>query len=89
MGKNELDEFKEEIEDFKPTSSVKWLKKYFEKVKVIYTFQMLAASFEASNFEIVSSIKTRIWHITSGILQADQEGFTNEDGYHNFMAIFR
>ena len=35
-----------------------------------------------SNFEIVASIKTKIWNKTTGILQADDEGFSNEDGYH-------
>ena len=82
LGQEELDEFKEEIEDRKPTSAVKWLTKFFDKVRVIYAFQMLNASFEDGNFEIVSSIKTKIWNKTTGILQADNEGFSNDDGYH-------
>jgi len=82
LGQEELDEFKEEIEDCKPTSAVKWLTKFFEKVKVIYAFQMLNAAFEDGNFEIISSIKTKIWNETTGILQADNEGFSNDDGYH-------
>jgi len=43
---------------------------------------MLNAAFEDGNFEIVSNIKTKIWNKTNGILQADNEGFSNEDGYH-------
>jgi hypothetical protein len=43
---------------------------------------MLNAAFEGGNFEIISNIKTKIWNKTKGILQADNEGFSNEDGYH-------
>lgn len=82
LGKEELNELKEEIQDFKPASAVKWLTNYFGKVKVIYAFQMLNAAFEDGNFEVVSNIKMKIWNKTNGILQADNEGFSNEDGYH-------
>jgi hypothetical protein len=82
LGQEELNEFKEEIGDCKPASAVKWLTKIFDKVKVIYAFQMLDAAFEDGNFEIISSIKTKIWNKTTGILQADNEGFSNDDGYH-------
>ena len=82
LGKEELEEFKEEIQDCKPTSSVKWLAQYFDKVKVIYAFQLLKAAFDNDNFEIIRSLKTTIWKKTDGIIQADNEGFSNEDGYH-------
>ena len=82
LGKEELNEFKEMIQKYKPNTAVKWLINYFEKVKVIYAFQMLNAAFNDGNFEIIDAIKTRIWNKTKGISQADNEGFTNEDGYH-------
>ena len=82
LGQDELNEFREIIQDYKPSSAVKWLTNYFDKVKVIYAFQMLNAAFADSNFEIVSNIKAKIWNETKGILQADNEGFSNDDGYH-------
>jgi len=82
LGQDELKEFREEIIDCKPNSAVKWLDKYFGKVKVIYAFQILNAAMEDHNFEIVSSIKATIWNKLGGLLQADNEGFSNEDGYH-------
>ena len=82
LGQDELQEFREDIQENKPTSAVKWLDKYFDKVKVIYAFQLLDASMEDKNFEIVGSIKTTIWNRLGGLLQADKEGFSNEDGYH-------
>lgn len=82
LGQDEIDEFKDMIEDCKPTSAVIWLTTYFSNVKVIYAFQILNAAFEDTNFDVVSSIKTKIWNKTGGILQADDEGFSNEEGFH-------
>jgi hypothetical protein len=82
LGKEEIEEFKDEIKDYKPSSAVKWLNKYFDNVTVIYAFQLLNASMEDENYPIVSSIKSTIWNKVGGILQADNEGFSNEDGYH-------
>lgn len=81
LGQEELDEFREDIKNEKPVSAVKWLTNYFDKVKVIYAFQMLNAAFDDANFEIIRSVKTNILNRTKGIEQADNEGFTNEDGY--------
>ncbi|GAB2811027.1 hypothetical protein [Ferruginibacter profundus] len=82
LGQEELNEFKEDIQDYKPASAVKWLTNFFDKVKVIYAFQMLNAAFDDGNFEVIDNIKTKIWNKTKGILQADNEGFSNEDGHH-------
>jgi hypothetical protein len=82
LGKEELDEFREIVLDFKPISAANRLTKFFDKVKVIYAFQLLNASFNNDNAEIISSIKNEIWRRTVGIIQADDEGFSNEEGYH-------
>jgi hypothetical protein len=82
LGQEELEEFRENIQDYKPSSAVNWLDNFFDKVKVIYAFQLLDAAFNDNNFEIISAIKNYIWNKTSGILQADNEGFSNDDGYH-------
>ncbi len=82
LGKEELEEFREDIKNYKPASAANWLDKYFDKVKVIYAFQLLNASFDDNNFPIVTSIKSKIWNKTGGIFQADNEGFSNETGHH-------
>ena len=43
---------------------------------------MLNAAFEGNNYDIVNSIRSKIWNRTGGIFQADGEGFSNEEGYH-------
>ena len=82
LGFDELNEFREEVIDCKPNSSVVWLTKYFDKIKVIYAFQLLNDCFTDDNYSIISTIRNFIWNVTGGILQADNEGFSNEDGYH-------
>ena len=82
LGFDELEEFREDIHDCKPKSAVKWLKKYFEEVKIIYAFKMLDGCYSDSNFPVVNKIKEVIWNVAGGIFQADNEGFSNEDGYH-------
>lgn len=81
-GKWEIEEFKDEIIEYKPNSASKWLYKYLNKVKVIYVFQLLNASMKEDNLPIVDTIKSVIWSKVGGVFQADNEGFSNEDGYH-------
>lgn len=82
FGLEELDEFRETILEFQPASAAKWLKSFFDKVKVIYAFQLTEVALEADNYPVVTTIQSAIWQKTGGILQADDEGFSNEEGYH-------
>jgi hypothetical protein len=82
LGMAELTEFRGFIHQHRPASAVEWLLRYFDEVKVIYAFEVLSAAAADNNFEIVSAIRTAIWDRTGGILQNDNEGFTNEDGFH-------
>lgn len=82
LGQAEINEFKDEVADYKPSSATKWLVGYFDKVKVIYAFQVLSTVDNDKNWSIVSELKSKIWNETGGIMQADNEGFSNEEGYH-------
>ena len=82
VGREELDEFLEEIVDALPTSGADWLKAYLPTVRTIYSFQILGSVRDADSWSIVSCVKGTIWRQARGIIQADSEGFTNEDGYH-------
>jgi hypothetical protein len=81
LGQEEIEEFKEEVIGCKPDSASKWLLKYFDKIKVIYAFQILNAVDNDEGWNIVGELKNTIWHETTGIFQADYEGFSNEQGY--------
>ena len=82
LGMAELTEFRGFIQQHQPASAVQWLQRYFDGVAVIYAFEVLSAASTDNNFEIVSAIRTAIWDRTGGILQNDNEGFTNEEGFH-------
>lgn len=82
LGSEELEEFNDELDDAKPESSANWLRSYFPKVKCIYAFQHLSGTETENGFEILSAAKNVLWATAPAILQADYEGFSNEDGYH-------
>ncbi|MBT1688274.1 hypothetical protein [Dawidia soli] len=82
LGRSELEEFKQEIQNCNPKSAVRWITEFFSHVEVIYALQILDFSDQTTGWDVVTRIKTILWQMTEGIIQADYEGFTNEDGYH-------
>ena len=82
IGKEELDEFKQTILDFQPVTAARWLSEFFERVQVIYAFRLMPIGMEDDNYPIITSTQSYIWQKVKGILQADEEGFSNEEGYH-------
>ena len=82
LGAEELAEFAEEVAECEPASAATWLTDYFSRVRCIYAFQVLHGTEHQSGWEILDTIKGCLWMSAPGILQADFEGFTNEDGYH-------
>ena len=82
LGAAELAEFADEVRLCKPMSASAWLLDYFLHVRCIYAFQLLKGIDHKDGWEIFGSVKSVIWSAAPSILQADCEGFTNEDGYH-------
>jgi hypothetical protein len=81
-GAEELQEFRHEIADCVPRAAATWLDHYLSRVRTIHAFQVLAGTKLEKGWDILGSLKTALWQKTGGIIQADREGFTNEDGYH-------
>ena len=44
IGQEELQEFIEEVSEYKPISAAHWLEEYLPKVKVIYAFDLLSGT---------------------------------------------
>ena len=82
LAEEELAEFADEVVDCKPASAAKWLIEYFPRVKCIYAFQLLSGVYQPNGWEILDAAKSCIWSAAPSIIQADNEGFSNEDGYH-------
>jgi hypothetical protein len=82
LAQGELGEFRLLIREHQPLSAVNWLDGYFDRIKVIYAFRIMDAALLEDNFEVISALKTAIWARTGGLLQNDEEGFSNDEGYH-------
>jgi len=82
LGSAEIAEFIEEVKGEKPESTARWLEQFLPRVKVIYAFQLLGGTEVDDGWAAVHAVQSRMWARCGGILQADGEGFTNEDGYH-------
>jgi hypothetical protein len=76
------EEFVEEIDDCKPETGVAWLKKYLASVKTIYAFQHLQGADTEEGGNVLHALRSHLWERGDSILQADNEGFTNEEGFH-------
>jgi hypothetical protein len=82
VGQDEIADFVEEIQDCKPNSGVQWLEDYLASVKTVYAFQHLQGSETVDGSNALHALRSKLWERGDAILQADNEGFTNEEGYH-------
>ena len=82
VGQDEIADFLEDIEDAKPESGAEWLRDYLAEVKTIYSFQHLQAADTEEGGNALHALRSAIWERGDAIIQADLEGFTNEEGYH-------
>jgi hypothetical protein len=82
LGAEEIEEFRDEVASCEPASAACWLASYLNTVRTIYAFQVLNSVYEGDGWDLLGAVKTAVWSSVGGIIQADGEGFTNEDGYH-------
>jgi hypothetical protein len=81
LGAEELKEFIEEVQLHKPEAAAVWLRDYLPTVKIIYAFQLLSGTDINDGWAALHRVYSAVWRVAGGILQADGEGFSNEDGY--------
>lgn len=82
LGQQELDELTAEMEDARPARGAEWLRHYFSHVKVVYEMQPLSGANVNDGISAVLRAQAYFWKKFGGILQADNEGFSNREGYH-------
>jgi hypothetical protein len=82
LGQDEVAEFIEETQECKPETGVAWLHEYLAEVKTIYAFQHLQGADTEEGGNVLHAMRSHLWERGDAIIQADLEGFTNEDGYH-------
>ena len=81
LGADELQEFINEVEHLKPKSAATWLTEFLPTVKVIYAFQLLSGTDVDDGWTLLHHVYSAVWSHAGGILQADGEGFSDEDGF--------
>lgn len=82
LAEEEIGELLEEIAEAQPASAAAWLQAYLPKVKAIYAIQVVAGANEGEGWDVVDTIRNALLAHVGGIIQADNEGFSNEEGYH-------
>jgi hypothetical protein len=82
LGQDEIAGFIEDLQDCRPESGVQWLTEYLAEVKTIYAFQHLQGSETVDGGAALHALRSALWERGDAIIQADGEGFTNEEGYH-------
>jgi hypothetical protein len=79
---DELSEFIDDLEDCKPDTGVAWLREYLAEVKTVYALQHLQGADTEDGGNALHALRSLLWERGDAILQADNEGFTNEEGFH-------
>jgi len=81
-GQDEIADFIEDLQDCQPESGVVWLEEYLEEVKMVYAFQHLQGAETVEGGDALHALRSALWERGEAIIQADAEGFTNEEGFH-------
>ena len=82
VGQDEISDLLEDLHDVKPDSGVAWLKEFLEEVKTLYAFQHLQGSETVDGSNALHALRAHLCERGDAIIQADNEGFTNEEGFH-------
>jgi hypothetical protein len=81
-GQDEIADFLEDIQDCKPESGAAWLAEYLAEVKTVYALQHLQGADTEDGGNALHALRAALWERGDAIIQADGEGFTNEEGFH-------
>ena len=79
---HDVAEFIDETRDCKPETGVQWLHEFLADVKNVYEFQHLQGAETEDGGNALHALRSHLWERGDAILQADNEGFTNEEGFH-------
>ena len=81
-GEDEIADLLEDGRDCQPESGMAWLREYLETVRTVYVFQPLQGADMEDGGNALHALRSALWERGDAILQADGEGFTNEEGFH-------
>jgi hypothetical protein len=82
IAEEEIDEFLDEVSECQPAAAAAWLTTYLPTVQVIYAIQGGSGTDVGRGWDAIGAVMDAIRSSVKGIVQADNEGFSNEEGYH-------
>ncbi len=80
LGENTLAKLRESIDNSYPINAREWVKNYLPKVKTIFSFHLISKDIVKEGWLTLGRIQNLLKDTLGGIIQADNEGFYNEDG---------
>lgn len=82
VGQDEIADMVEDTQDCKPETGVAWLHDFLAEVRTVYAFQHLLGADSEEGSVALHALRSFLWERGGAIIQADLEGFTNEEGHH-------
>ncbi|MGH9520799.1 MAG: hypothetical protein ACRD2D_14160, partial [Terriglobales bacterium] len=82
LGQDQIADLLEDLHDCKPETGVAWLRNFLAEVQTVYAFQHLLGADSEEGSAALHALRNSLWEGGNAVIQADLEGFTNEDGYH-------
>jgi hypothetical protein len=77
---DEMNSVKEALQEGFPLNAREWVRKYLTGTRVIYAFRLQAEQITPRGWPVLGRVQNTLKDRLSGIIQADQEGFYNEEG---------
>jgi hypothetical protein len=82
LGQDDIADLREDLEDCKPETGVEWVREFLDEVQTVFAFQHLQGADSDEGSAAVHALRNSLWERGEAIIQADNEGFTNEEGFH-------
>jgi hypothetical protein len=78
---DEVTSFHEELAEAQPRNAARWVRDQLAAVKAIYAVQVMNVDDDDDGADVPSILVSLLQGYLGGLIQADGEGFSNEDGH--------
>lgn len=82
VGQDDIADLLLDLEDCKPVSGVAWLTEFLASAQTVYAFQHLQGVDTVGGGNVLNALRAHLWQRGDAVIEADLEGFTNEEGFH-------
>jgi hypothetical protein len=88
-GGAELTELRDFIQRSYPVSAREWLNRYFLKIRTIYVFRLFSDNITSTGWPVLGRVQNFLKDSLTGIIQADNEGYYNENGDYILWQMYQ